>query len=395
MAAQVPDFDPYELLGVDASADSSTVDRAYKARIRHVHPDIAGVAGLDETKRLNVAREWLLDPDLRAQLPPPVSRWGRTPESTTTTRQQKPPAPPRESSPADTEWYWAGQPAPPPKPSWDYDPEVDDPVTFDYGAWNDELRAFFDTIRGLTADERARVTYSLGEEPPMLFDDFEDLVSDRMWARSRALEDAIEAVWRERVDEGPPLLFPRGRVFGNGIVVANAYAQWRLLGEAIAQRTRDPLAMAALEKRCTAPWAASVGQARFGHHQDEVVACLDDARRLTLTQAQRLSKAWERDMGGFIYGRPGEDWFPRSLEPVAPDLVSARLAAVDASRIEPPEDMPYEERNSFRCGLRLTAYVLALGGVSEPGRDYLRPWKEALDPNPSFADRARWGMPLG
>lgn len=396
MAASLPDFDPYELLGLDASADAATVDRAYKARIRHVHPDIAGVAGLDETKRLNIAREWLLDAELRAQLPPPVSRWGRTPESTTTTtRQQKPPAPPRASSSTDTEWYWAGEAAPPPKPSWDYDPEVDDPLAFDYGAWNDELRAFFDTIRALSADERARVTYSLGEEPPLIFDDFKDLVSERMWARSRALEDAVEAVWRERVDEGPPLLFPRGRVFGNGIVVANAYAQWRLLGDAIAQKTRDPISIAALERRCTAPWSASVGRSRYAGQQDAVVACLDDARRLTLAQAQRLSMAWERDMGGFLYGRPGEDWFPRSLEPVAPELVSARLAAVDASRVEPPDEMPYEQRNGFRCGLRLTVYVLALGGVSEPGRDYLRPWKEALDPNPSFVDRARWGMPLG
>lgn len=396
MASQLPDFDPFELLGLDASADAATVDRAYKARIRHVHPDIAGVAGLDETKRLNIAREWLLDPDLRAQLPPPVSRWGRTSESTSgPTRQQKPPPPSRESTTTDTEWYWAGKAAPPRKPSWDYDPEVDDPLGFDYGAWTDELRAFFETIRGLTADERARVTYSQGEEPPMIFDDFKNLVSERMWARSRALEDAVEAVWRERVDEGPPLLFPRGRIFGNGIAVANAYAQWRLLGEAIAQKTRDPLSVAALERRCSAAWAASVGQPRFGDHQDAVVACLDDARRLTLHQALRLSKAWQRDMGGFLYGRPGEDWFPRSLEPVSPDLVSARLAAVDASRVEPPDEMAYEERNGFRCGLRLTAYVTALGSAAEQGRDYLRPWTEALDPNPSFAARARWGMPKG
>ena len=229
----------------------------------------------------------------------------------------------------------------------------------------------------------------------MIFDDFKDLVSERMWARSRALEDAVEAVWRERVDEGPPLLFPRGRVFGNGIVVANAFAQWRLLGEAIAQKTRDPLSLAALEKRCSAAWAASVGQPRFGDQQDAVVACLDDARRLTLNQAQRLSRAWQRDMGGFLYGRPGEDWFPRSLEPVSSELVSARLAAVDASRVEPPDDMAYEERNGFRCGLRLTAYVTALGGAADSGRDYLRPWTEALDPNPSFVARARWGMPKG
>ena len=411
MNAELPDFDPFQLLGVDASADSATIDRAYKARIRHVHPDIAGIAGLDETKRLNIAREWLLDPELRKQLPPPAPRWGRfsrrqqeappprPPEQASwseppTSRQQSsaPPPPPR--SPDDTEWYWAGQPAPPPPPTWEYRPGVDDPVSFDYGAWNDELRALFDTIRGLSADERARITYSLGEEPPMLFDDFEDLVSERMWARSLALEDAVEQVWRERVDEGPPLLFPRGRVFGNGIVVANAYAQWRLLHEAIAQKTRDPLAVAALEQRCTASWAASVGHPRFGEHQDRVIAFLDDARRLTLTQAQRLSIAWDRDMGGFLYGKPGEDWFPDSLDPVRPELVGARLAAVDASRVEPPDAMPYEQRNAFRCGLRLSAYVLALGGASKDGRDYLRPWTEALDPNPSFADRAR-GMPTG
>jgi len=411
VADRLPDFDPYELLGVDASADAATVDRAYKARIRHVHPDIAGVTGLDETKRLNIAREWLLDPELRAQLPKPSPRWGRF------TRRQaerhepppppppggpppsrpppQPPPPPDASSAADTEWYWAGRAAPPPKRTWDYDPAIDDPLTFDFGAWNDEVRTFFETIRGLTADERARVTYSLGEEPPLIFEDFKDLVSDRMWARSRALEDAVEQVWRERVDEGPPLLFPRGRVFGNGIVVANAYAQWRLLHDAIAQKTRDPLAIAALEKRCTAPWATSVGRPRYGEHGDRVTACLDDARRLTLPQAVRLSRAWERDMGGFLFGRPGEDWFPGVDEPVRPDLVSARLAAVDASRIDPPGDMPYEQHNGFRCGLRLAAYTLALGGVSTAGRDYLRPWKEALDPDPSFADRARWGMPRG
>ena len=398
MSGPLPEFDSFELLGVDASADAPTIDRAYKARIRHVHPDIAGIAGLDETKRLNIAREWLLDPELRAQLPPPKPTWGQPrkrpkPQAAapSTTTQEAPPRPPRSAS--DTDWFWEGKAAPPPKPEWGYDPDIDDPTRFDFGAWTDELRLLFSTIRDLTPDERARVTYSLGEEPPMLFDTFKDIVGERMWARSMALEDAIELVWRERVDEGPPLLFPRGRVFGNGIVVVNAYAQWRLLGEAIAQKTRDPLAVAALEKRCLAPWAASVGHDRFGQHHDAVIGCLDDARRMTLAQAVRLSRSWERDMGGFLFGRPGEDWFPGIDDDVRPDLVSARLAAVDASRIEPPDEMPYDERNGFRCGLRLSAYMLALGGESVDGRDYLRPWQEALDPNPSFVDRARWGMP--
>jgi len=394
---QLPDFDPFELLGVDASADAATIDRAYKARIRYVHPDIAGIAGLDETKRLNIAREWLLDPDLRAQLPLPTPRWGRTTEAAQPPPPPTPaPSPPTPSSTSSsTDWYWDGAPAPPPRPSWAYDPLRDDPLRFDYGAHTDRLREFFDSIRSLSGDERARVTYSLGEEPPLFFDVFEDVVSERLWTRSEALEDAISLVWSERVDEQPPLLFPRGRVFGNGVVVANAYAQWLLMGDVIRGRTRDDDASAALADRCTALWEASVGHVRYGSRQQEVIACLDDARVLSATSAERLARAWHRDMGGFLYGRPGEDWFPGSLDHPRPDLVSARLAAVDASRIEPPEGLSYEHHNGFRCGLRLTAYVLALGGVSEQGRDYLRPWREALDPHPSFGDRARWGMPHG
>jgi len=86
--------------------------------------------------------------------------------------------------------------------------------TLDPHIWTDPLRAFFASIRSLASAERSRVTYSLGDELPLFVDAFEDLVSERMWARSQALQDAIERVWRERLDEAPPLLFPRGRVFG-------------------------------------------------------------------------------------------------------------------------------------------------------------------------------------
>jgi hypothetical protein len=379
---QPPDFDPYELLGVDASADSATIDRAYKARIRYVHPDIAGTAGLNETKRLNVAREWLLDPELRAKLPHPTGarRSHRT--------EAPPPQPPPPS------WEPASRPRRP-RPPWEYDPLEDDPLTFDYGTHGEQLREFFDSIRSLTGDERARVTFSLGDEPPIFFDEFKDRVSETLWARSRALEDAILRVWEERDIEDTPLLFPRGRVFGHGAVVANAYAQWLLLGDAIRQRTVDPATIAALAARCSAPWEASVGHVRYGTYEREVLAFLDEANGLSTNSAERLARSWERHMGSYLYGRPGEDWFPGSLDHADPALVSARLAAVDASRIEPPDGLDFQHHNGFRFGLRLTAHVLALGGVEQPGRDYLRPWRDALDTSPSFADRARWGMPLG
>ncbi|MFV2064978.1 MAG: J domain-containing protein [Chloroflexota bacterium] len=397
--SQPLDFDPFELLGVDASADSATIDRAYKARIRFVHPDIAGAGGLEETKRLNVAREWLLDPDLRAQLPRPSSAWRfrrpKAPQERPPDRRpspQRPPPPPREPAPAAPPSWDTDSP---PRPRWDYDPFLDDPVAFDFGSRTDELRAFFESIRSLSRDERARVSFSLGDEPPFFFGQFKDRVGEKVWARSAALEDAISSVWRERDDESAPLLFPRGRVFGDGSLAANAYAQWLLLGEFIRQVTADERASAEVATRCTAPWKASVGEVRYGSAQREVLAFLDDARKLSVNAAERLARAWHRHMGSFLYGSPGEDWFPGALDHPKPQLVSARLAAVDASRIEPPDGLLVEHHNGYRYGLRLTAHVLGLGGAEEPGRAYLRPWRDALDTSPSFGDRARWGMPLG
>ena len=381
--SQPPDFDPFELLGVDASADTATIDRAYKARIRHVHPDIAGPAGLNETKRLNIAREWLVDPELRATLRQPRAskRWGRS-----RTRPAEPP-PERPSS------WWQGSSRPPPR--WGYDPLRDDPTRFDFGRSTTRLRAYFESMRNLSTDERARVTYGLGDEPPLFFDEFKGVVSADLWNRSQALRDAISQVWTEREDEDTPLLFPTGRVFGNGVVVANAYAQWILLGEAIRRASSDTTAADALEQRSTWPWDASVGYIRYGTAQRQIDSFLADARALPVTSAERLSRSWHRHMGTYLYGKPGEDWFPSSPADPRAGLVSARLAAVDASRIEPPAELAREHHSGYRYGLRLTAYVLALGSVGEAGRDYLRPWRDALDDTPSFRDRARWAMPLG
>jgi hypothetical protein len=379
-----PAFDPFELLGVDTSADAEVIDRAYKARIRYVHPDIAGPAGLLETKRLNQAREWLLDPALRARLPAPRPRFGRRRAT------GPPPRPPTRSHPQPA-WETVFEPP----PAWAYDPLDVDPLAYDYGSDGGFVDGFLASIRSLSADERARVTYSLGDEPPVYLDGFRDRVSEQLWARSRALADAVSRVWAERDDEGPPLLFPRGRVFGNGAAVAGVYARWQVLGTAIRMHASADERIDLVAARCTWPWEASVGQDRYGPHEREVVDFLEDARRSSAPAAERLARSWERHMGSYLYGSPGDDWFPGALDTPKVELVSARLAAVDASRIEPPPDLPYPLHHGFHCGLRLTAHILGLGGTSEPGRDYLRPWRESMDPNPSFWDRAHWGMPLG
>lgn len=390
-----PDFDPYELLGVDADADATTIDRAYKARIRLVHPDVAGSAGLHDSKRLNQAREWLLDPELRARLPRPHRRWGAA--ATGGARPSEARGAPADEAPATRRhhpsWDWDVASARRPEAEPSYDSLSDDPLAFDYGPANGRLRSLFATIRSLSDDERARLTYSMGDEPPGSFEDVRSVLGEDLLSRSRALHDAITLLWQERDDEVAPLDFPKGAFHGGGPAVANAYAQWLLLGEEL--RRRAPAGVDALAWTCTWPWEASVGQPRYGPRQEAVAAFVRDAAAMSPRSAERLARTWQRDMGRFLYGTPGEDWFPGTRDHPRPDLVGARLAAVDVSRIEPPAGLPPELRGAFHNGLRITGHVLALGGVQEPGRDYLRPWKEAMDASPTFFERARYGMPGG
>jgi curved DNA-binding protein CbpA len=58
--------DPYELLGVDRTADADEIARGYRRQIQLVHPDRLG-GDEDAAKRLHVAREVLLDAQLRQE----------------------------------------------------------------------------------------------------------------------------------------------------------------------------------------------------------------------------------------------------------------------------------------------------------------------------------------
>lgn len=66
----LPAFDLYLELGVAPDADAAAIERAWRLRVRSAHPDRAGSeerAATEQTARLNVAREWLIDPVRRAQ----------------------------------------------------------------------------------------------------------------------------------------------------------------------------------------------------------------------------------------------------------------------------------------------------------------------------------------
>lgn len=379
-----PGFDPYAALGVGVDADAVVIQLAYKARIREAHPDVAGDAGLDRAKRLNVARDWLLDPGLRAQLGqrpsashqtgPPPSRGGRSPNG---------------RAHADR------------RPSQDirFGRPGQDPLTFDFGPRTGQLRAFLRTVGALSSDERARVNYSLGDARPLDFEDYRDYFDQQLWSRSRVLRDAVRTAWATATDEGAPFVLPLGHLAPSGFLVANAWAQWVLLGDFFRAELRDAVfrsehVVDSFAARCSGPWEGSIGQYRYGPNDQGVRAFFQVATALSDNAAERLARSWLRNMGRDGLGNPSDHIGPGVWLPAPPNYpevlrVSGYLAAVDASRVEPPTGLDEELQGGFRYGLRLTAHVLALGLTHGSGRDYLRPWRDALGQNQSAWSRLR------
>src|SRR5919108_4964273 len=63
----VPTDDLYARLEVPVGATFETIEIAWRALLKRHHPDVAGTDGLELAKRINVAHDWLSNPDLRAR----------------------------------------------------------------------------------------------------------------------------------------------------------------------------------------------------------------------------------------------------------------------------------------------------------------------------------------
>ena len=61
----LPADDLYVRLGVPRDASPEAIDLAWRGLLRKHHPDVAGDEALELAKRINIAPDWLADPDLR------------------------------------------------------------------------------------------------------------------------------------------------------------------------------------------------------------------------------------------------------------------------------------------------------------------------------------------
>jgi curved DNA-binding protein CbpA len=375
-----PAFDPYEVLGVSRDADEIVIQLAHRARIRTAHPDLAGPAGLETAKRLNVARDWLLDPARRAQL-------------------YRPPALETEPSPA------AAAAARTRRANGRRRTVHGDAASANLGPRTGQLRAFLATIVALSPDDRARVNYSLGEARPPDLQGYLEYLEPELWERSQIVRESVKRAWLRGVDEEAPLVPRLGRILPSGFLVANAFAQWILLEEAFNDALtglviRGEHIVDSLARRCVEPWWNSVGQMRYGPRQPDVLTFFGRAQALPAGAAERLARSWRHHMGRDGRGHPSEHlgpgvWLPSPSNYPEVLKVSGYLAAVDASRIAPPDGLAERHHATFRFGLRLTAHVLALGLGSDPARDYMRPWRDAVDPEASLWSQLGWRLSAG
>src|SRR5258707_13808743 len=63
----LPIDDLYARLELPTDASREAIEVAWRGLLRLHHPDVAGPDGLERAKRINVAHDWLSDPELRAR----------------------------------------------------------------------------------------------------------------------------------------------------------------------------------------------------------------------------------------------------------------------------------------------------------------------------------------
>lgn len=276
----LPTDDLYARLGVPRDASPEAIELAWRALLRKHHPDIAGPDGLELSKRINVAHDWLSDPDLRR-------RYDR--EHRTGIRAGRPPR-------AAPDWVPQPPRRGPRRP----------PTTAE------RVAAVVDRVRRLTVDEQDRL--ALAEPAPIAF-----LATLRQFVPpdlERSLQEAERAAFA-----GLPSSV-RGSVAARDAVVGRLADI--IFGDILDEILGEPAGMWARE-RLTRGWDSAVGQPRYGPASQAIVTLLERLRALSGPELRALAATGTQD-------RLGPAPWPHATSPEEDDVlrVSSELAVDDA-----------------------------------------------------------------
>lgn len=278
----LPDDDLYGRLGVPRDASPEAIELAWRGLLRRHHPDVAGPDGLELAKRINVAHDWLSDPELRRKYDRERAdgiRSGRSPRAG--------------AAPSDRGASTQRTARRPPTTS-------------------ELVASVVDRVGRLSADELDRL--ALAEPAPIAF-----LATLRQFVAPE-LEAVLDAAEGAALTGLPPaarrVIAIRDAVIGRLADIVFGDVLDELLGDSIGGRARE---------RLTRGWDTAVGQPRYGPGTAAVAGLLARLRGLTATEIRELAASGASD-------RLGDTPWPTATSPDEDDAlrVSSELAAADA-----------------------------------------------------------------
>ena len=331
----LPRDDLYARLELPIDASFEAVEIAWRALLKRHHPDVAGAAADDVAKLINVAHDWLSDPELRARYDTerhPSRRRGPIGASGAPVRpSSRRPLRPR--------------PAAPPRPL--------DPIQ--------AVERHLDRVRRLSDDELDRLAFA--ESPPIAFvATISRFLSPDRLAALDSLTSRVGGALPARSRWDPAT---RDAVIG--------YAHELLLGPFLDEHLSEPF-RERVRERLARGWESAVDQPRYGPNSRSVVAALERVRTLTPSDLGRIAAAAAgaggRDAGGAL------PW-PRGLSPQDDDAlrVSSELARRDAAAAL-RDPVPTVARRSL--GRAMHGLVLRHGFRAAELERLMGPWAEVL-----------------
>jgi len=333
----LPADDLYARLEISIDASPEVIEVAWRALLRRHHPDIAGPSGLERSKRINVAHDWLCDPDLRARY-----------DNERGIRRSV-----RETGGRDLRG--AGRTDPRVVRSRPVDPA-------------ETLARFLDRVASLEPDEVDRL--ACAEPPPIAFGaTIARFLPPDQLAALEAMEGVVDARLDPVAAQRPGV---RDAVEGYGTELVLGSFLDDLLSEPFRDRTRE---------RLTRGWEAAVGQPRYGPNGTALRALLERLASLDTAGVAALATAGRR---AGLDGDLDDPWPPGA----SPDddealRVSSVLAARDAAAAIPADvtDRATLAR-ARRSGERL-AHLVVLRTAFAPATfaSLARPWRPRFLPD--------------
>ena len=329
----VPTDDLYARLELPPDAPSEAIEIAWRALLKRHHPDVAGNEALELAKRINVAHDWLSNPELRARYD----------------RERRPLRRARGGWSDGRPGAASGQ-RPPPVRRAPIDPAQ-------------ALERFLDRVGRLSTDELDRLSVADTNSIAFVASIHRFLAPER-----QKLLDSLDGRVRGALKPGD---------WANGPIrdAVMSAAHELVLGPFLDEHLTEPSRGRARD-RLMRGWEAAIDQPRYGPNTPSVERFLARAADLSSDEVRTMVRAGGR-------GRIPDDPWPRGLDPEEDEglrvssVLAGRDAAARASAALDRLERPVAARAKRLLARTAHAFVLRHGFSATQFATLVAPWTAA------------------